>query len=118
MKLETGRANMMPIMSPLDSMPTTRPRVASGARCAASGIRICTATEPKPITAAQVRKTPADGAKAAQASATALSVADIKISLRFSTRSPSGTTNRRPRPYPICDIVTMRPAAPVARPSD
>ena len=30
MKLETGRAAMMPIMSPLDTMPTTRPRVASG----------------------------------------------------------------------------------------
>ena len=63
---------MMPIMSPLDTMPTTRPRVASGARWAASGIRICTATEPRPITAAQARKTAAEGAKAAKASATAL----------------------------------------------
>ena len=47
MKLETGRASMIPIMSPLDTIPTTRPRVASGARCAASGTRICTATEPE-----------------------------------------------------------------------
>ena len=55
MKLETGRASMIPIMSPLDTMPTTRPRVASGARCAASGTRICTATEPRPIAPAQTR---------------------------------------------------------------
>ena len=35
MKLETGRANMMPSISPLITLPTTAPRTASGARCAA-----------------------------------------------------------------------------------
>ncbi|MCY1368719.1 hypothetical protein D9M69_557190 [compost metagenome] len=35
MKLDTGRANMMPSIKPLITLPTTRPRTASGARCAA-----------------------------------------------------------------------------------
>ena len=98
MKLETGRASMIPIISPLDTIPTTRPRIASGARCAASGTRICTATEPRPIPPAQMRKTAAEGANAAAASAIALKAIDARTSLLFSMRSPSGTMNMRPAP--------------------
>ena len=96
MKLATGRASMIPIMSPLDTIPTTRPRVASGARCAASGTRICIATEPRPIAPAQTRNTAAEGANAAAASATALKATEARASLRFSIRSPSGTMNMQP----------------------
>jgi hypothetical protein len=34
-KLDAGRASMMPIITPLMTLPTTRPRSASGAICAA-----------------------------------------------------------------------------------
>lgn len=34
-KLDTGRASMMPSINPVETLPTTRPRMASGARCAA-----------------------------------------------------------------------------------
>ncbi|MNP68898.1 hypothetical protein D3C76_1649200 [compost metagenome] len=46
--LDTGRASRMPSSKPPMIPPTTRPRVSSGARCAASGIRICTETELNP----------------------------------------------------------------------
>ncbi len=47
--LDTGRASRMPSNRPPMMLPTTRPRDSAGARCAASGIRICTDTELKPI---------------------------------------------------------------------
>jgi len=98
MKLETGRAPMTPIMSPLATAPMTRPRVASGERCADRGIRICTATEPRPIAPAQARKAIGDFAKAAAVSETAQSATQASTSRRFSTRSASGTTKKSPTP--------------------
>jgi hypothetical protein len=46
--LDTGRANRIPNSKPPMIPPTTRPRDSSGAKCAASGIRICTDTELNP----------------------------------------------------------------------
>ena len=97
-KLETGRAAMIPIIRPLITEPTTRPRVASGARCAASGTMICAPADPRPIAKAQARKAAGELASAAEASAIALSATHTTTSLRFSTRSPSGTRNTRPAP--------------------
>lgn len=57
--LEIGRDSRMPSSRPLMIVPTTLPRDSSGARCAASGIRICTATELKPISSEIARNPPA-----------------------------------------------------------
>ncbi|MNR46352.1 hypothetical protein D3C85_1653050 [compost metagenome] len=53
--LDTGRASRIPSSKPPMIPPTTRPRDSSGARCAASGIRICTDTELKP-TSSEISK--------------------------------------------------------------
>ncbi len=97
-KLEAGRASMIPIISPLITEPTTRPRVASGARCAASGTMICAPADPRPIAKAQARKTLGELARAAEATATALSATQTTTSFRFSRRSPSGTRKTSPAP--------------------
>jgi len=49
-KLENGRASMIPASSPPITVPTTRPRLACGARCEANGTRICVATAHTPTT--------------------------------------------------------------------
>jgi hypothetical protein len=98
MKLATGRATMMPIIRPLITAPTTRPRMASGARCAASGTMICTPTAPSPIAPEQTRKAVEEVVTAAKARAIALNATQAMTSRRFSTRSPSGTTNTSPAP--------------------
>ena len=73
MKLETGRAIMIPTIRPLITLPTTRPRVASGARWAASGTMICTATEAEADQRRRKRgRSTREVAKAAAASAIAL----------------------------------------------
>ena len=89
---------MMPIMRPLDTSPTTRPRMASGARCAASGTKICTATEASPTAPIAARKAGAEVAIAASPSASALAATQRTTSRRFSNRSPSGTMKMSPTP--------------------
>lgn len=44
---------------PFMIVPTTRPCESSGAKCPTSGIRICTATELKPIRSETARRDPA-----------------------------------------------------------
>ena len=66
MKLATGRAAMMPIIRPLITAPTMRPRMASGARWAASGTMICTAADPRPIAKAEARNAAGEPASAAE----------------------------------------------------
>ncbi|MNK89990.1 hypothetical protein D3C87_1100200 [compost metagenome] len=95
-RLDTGRANMIPISSPLVTLPTTRPRIWSGARCAANGTSTCTATEHRPMAQPATRNTLAWVASAAAVSATAQPPISVRISLRFSTRSPSGTSSTSP----------------------
>ncbi|MNR26080.1 hypothetical protein D3C85_1432700 [compost metagenome] len=80
-------------------LPTTRPRCCSGARCAASGISICTATELNPISSAYPRNNWPWPLLLVPASnrLTQASTAVATISRRFSSRSASGTSNNRPR---------------------
>ena len=49
-------------MRPLITLPTTRPRSASGASVAANGTRSCAITEVMPMTAVATMKRPMDGA--------------------------------------------------------
>ncbi|ESH95083.1 hypothetical protein B551_0219840 [Cupriavidus sp. HPC(L)] len=76
-RLDSGRASRMPDNSPPMMVPTVRPRVASGARCAASGIRICTLTELSPSSSDTSRKGPGCVDSAA---ATRLAVAAVPLS--------------------------------------
>ena len=96
MKLAIGRDSMMPSISPLVTVPTTRPRVASGARWAAKGSSICTTTALDPITSIAARNGSVWRAKAAPSSASAHRPSTDDIRRRFSTMSPSGTMKRRP----------------------
>ena len=88
----------MPSISPLMMLPTTRPRVASGARCAAYGTRTCTDTEPTPISRADTRKGAACVDRAAPSSASTAMHRTHTTKRRFSTRSPKGTTSSKPAP--------------------
>ena len=83
------------------TLPTTRPRSASGASVAASGTRSWAITEVRPMSPAQAMKTPMDGAAAAAASPTAVMAASVVIVRRRSRRSPSGSSRSSPAAYPI-----------------
>ena len=97
-KLATGRASMMPSISPLITFPTTRPRAASGTRCAAYGTRTCTTTDPSPTNMDARRNGAACVDRAAPVKArTARDSAD-KTRRRFSTKSPKGTMSNSPAP--------------------
>lgn len=95
-KLATGRDSRMPSKRPLMIVPTTRPRDSLGARCAASGISNCTATELKPTISDTTRNTPGSRTPAASARLAIDINAVTTISFLFSTRSPSGTRKNRP----------------------
>ena len=97
-RLETGRDSMMPSISPLMTLPTTRPRLASGARCAAYGTRTCTATEPMPMNSEASRNGSAAVDTDAASSARMATHRTASTSRLVSTRSPSGTTSSRPVP--------------------
>ena len=86
----------MPVIRPLITVPTTRPRIASGAICAASGTSICKAEQNNPMHSAMARNTGALGAAAAQASDPAVRQIVTVTRRRLSTMSPSGTRNSRP----------------------
>ena len=96
MRLATGRPNRMPVSRPLTTVPTWRPRLAGSAMCAAIGTTICAVTEVMPITMQAKRKTSGVRAKEVSSSVTAARPRVITISLRFSTKSPSGTSSRSP----------------------
>ena len=96
MKLDIGRDSRMPSISPPITLPTTRPREASGAKCAASGTRICTDTDAKPTSSDTRRKTPGSRTIVAMPRLTADSSVVTISRRRFSTRSASGTMKKRP----------------------
>lgn len=76
--------------------PTTLPRDSSGARCAASGISICTDTELKPTSSDTSRNRFGCSANAAPSRLSTATAVVISISLRFSSKSPSGTRKNKP----------------------
>ncbi|RMP54523.1 hypothetical protein ALQ20_200032 [Pseudomonas syringae pv. atrofaciens] len=76
--------------------PTTRPRDASGARCAANGMSICTDTELKPTSSETSKNTFGCSAKAAPSRLRIATTVVTSISLRFSSKSPSGTRKNSP----------------------
>ena len=78
-------------------LPTTRPRDSAGARCAASGIRICTETELKPISSDTSKNRFGCSINAAPNRLAIATTVVVIISLRFSSRSPRGTRKNRPR---------------------
>ena len=86
----------MPTNSPLITVPTIWPRLRSGARCAATGKIICVpvAVTPSIIDAAMNTTALVATADTARLATTPPSV--TKISVLFSTRSPSGARNSRP----------------------
>jgi hypothetical protein len=95
-RLATDRASMMPSSRPLVTCPTYLPRLCSGARWAASGMSTWATTEVTPTSARAIRNTPKPGAAAATASATAVTSSVREESLRFSSRSPSGSSSASP----------------------
>ncbi len=78
------------------TLPTTLPRSAGDARCAAYGMRICATIELIPTTTDMARNTPKFGARPAASSAAAVTSSVRAASARFSSRSPSGTSRNRP----------------------
>ncbi len=88
---------MMPSNKPLTTLPTVWPRVASCDRWAANGTITCAATEPRPMASAAARNTMAPVLIAATTRAVAVTSKAVMIRRRFSSKSPSGTTNSRPR---------------------
>ena len=95
-KLDMVRASRIPNSRPLPTQPTMRPRLASGARCAANGIRIWATTEVRPMNTDATRKTPRFCADPAATSATAVTTSNADVSRRFSSRSPIGSSSTRP----------------------
>ncbi len=115
--LDSGLANRIPSSSPPMMVPTTRPRDGPGARCAASGIRICTVTELRPTSRDINRNAPGCDAMLAP---TRLAVAASALTIsnrRFSNRSANGTRKKRPNAYPIWVSDTMRLAPCADRPT-
>jgi len=97
-RLDTGRASMMPASSPAITLPTTLPRIASGARCDANGTITWAATAPTPTTNEAARKPAADGAAAAATRPITAAAIMKTIRRRFSTTSASGTSSSSPAP--------------------
>jgi len=93
----TMRASIIPMMSPLMTVPTTWPRWASGAIEAAIGTTICATTDVTPAIARALASTAKPGAAAAAASAAAVITSSLVMSRRRSSRSPRGTSSARPR---------------------
>jgi hypothetical protein len=94
------RASRTPMSSPLNTVPTMRPRSFGGARCAASGTTTCTvAAAPPTKKQARLNHNTFD-AVAARAQATASATSSAEIKPRRSYLSPSGTKNSIPRPVP------------------
>ena len=89
---------MIPASRPAITLPTTLPRVASGARCEANGTSTCAATAHIPTMNAAARKVAAEVDRAAPTKpSTAPPIASI-TSRRFSITSASGTSRIRPVP--------------------
>ena len=99
------------------TVPTTRPRSASGASVAANGTRICAVTDVMPMIPAAAMKKPIDGAIAAATSPATVIAASVVMSRRRSKRSPSGSSRIRPAAYPTWAAVTMRPATAAETPN-
>ena len=93
------------------TVPTTRPRSASGARMLAKGIRIWTTTEVVAATPRAAASAATPGAAAASAIPAPLTRSRVTTSRRRSSRSPRGTRNTRPAAYATCVTVTSSPAA-------
>ena len=91
-----GRQKRIPVNRPPSTAPTCRPRLAGSARWAAIGTTIWTVTEVRPITRQANRNTSGVRAKAVSRSVMAPRLRVITISLRFSRKSPSGTSSRSP----------------------
>ena len=65
MNRAAGRASMIPVSTPAMTLPTVRPRRASGTRCATNGSNTCAAVAQTPIRNAATKKpsAPPDVAK-------------------------------------------------------
>lgn len=99
--------------SPLITVPTTRPRVASGASDAASGTTICATAELTPTAKIAATSARNVGATAATTSPAAVTASRTVTSRRRSRRSPSGTSRASATAYPSWDAVTSSAAVPV-----
>ena len=86
----------MPSISPLITLPTARPRCASGAIAAAIGTSIWITLDAAPATRVASRNTVPDRVNAGSASAAAHAASVATIRRRFSSRSTSGTSSTSP----------------------
>ncbi|EDT03210.1 hypothetical protein BamIOP4010DRAFT_3295 [Burkholderia ambifaria IOP40-10] len=86
----------MPSISPLITLPTARPRCASGAIDAAIGTSIWITLDAAPAASVASKNTVPDRVKAGSASAAAQATSVTTIRRRFSSRSTSGTSSTRP----------------------
>jgi hypothetical protein len=73
-----------------------RPRVSSGARCAANGITICGTIVAAPRMKLETMRKERLGESATSSSATTITDVIVTISRRRSTASPSGTSSSSP----------------------
>ena len=93
----TTRASSTPIIRPLITVPTARPRWLSAASDAVIGTMICATTVVTPTMARALASAAMSGAAAAAASAADVTTSILVISRRRSRMSPSGTRKARPR---------------------
>jgi hypothetical protein len=92
----TTRAASTPIISPLMTVPTARPRSLSAASVAVIGTMICATTVVVPTTASAAASTAMSGAAAAPIRPADATTSILVISRRRSSRSPSGTSKASP----------------------
>ena len=114
----TTRAISTPIIRPLITVPTARPRCCSAARDAAIGTMIWAATVVTPTTASALPSAAISGAAAAAASAADVTTIILVMSRRRSHTSPSGTRKARPAAYPTWPAVTSSPAVEPGTPNE
>ncbi len=79
--------------------------------------RTCTAAAVAPTTNPAIRNAGGWPIKLRYTRHTASIPTSVRVSARFSTRSPSGAISSRPAPYPASGEVTSNPLAPGAKPS-
>ena len=97
--------------TPERMVPTTRPRSLGCASSEASGIACCERPLQKPIAKLAAVAMPRVGAKAIASNETKSAVIWLKISVRLSTRSPSGTRSSVPAKKPPNVHVGIHPIA-------
>ena len=98
MNNDAGRASMIPVNRPAITLPTTRPRLSAGTRCASRGMSTWAPVEHMPMTKAATKNGRAEVAAAMPTRPSAVMATMVRARRQFSTRSASETSRNSPQP--------------------